>query len=130
MHPPVEARVSAIRHSSTTRTKLRSINANTKPNALTRREAEAMWENSGTYLHRLTMKKFFTPETNDENPWAYIDTQVSKIVDLLTDHIIAIPNPQRMLLVSFDSPNGRAQGTLMHYDLNNKTMRVKTTSIE
>jgi hypothetical protein len=107
-----------------------SIVANTKPNALTRREAENMWANSGTFLHRLTVKKFFTPETNEPNPWAYIDTQVSKIIDLLVDHLIPIPNPERLLVVSLYSPNGKAQASFLNIDVANKTLTVKTTSIE
>jgi hypothetical protein len=105
------------------------VNGNTKPNALTRSEAESMWANSGAFLHRLTVKKFFTPEADEANPWAYVDTQVSKIRDLLTDHIIAIPNPERALLVALYAPNGKARASFFDFDLVNKRASVKTTSI-
>jgi hypothetical protein len=106
------------------------INANSKPNALTRRETENMWANSGTFLHRLTIKKFFTPEEDKRDPWGYISTQVSKILDLLTDHVIAIPNPERMLLVSLSSPNGKAQASFFEFDLANKKANIRTTLIQ
>jgi hypothetical protein len=106
-----------------------NIDANSKPNALTRAEAEKMWANSGHYLHRLTVKKFFTVEEPEKDPWAYVDTQVSKIRDLLATHLIAIPNPERVFLVAMFGRNGKPHAELINLDLATRKASVSRFSI-
>jgi hypothetical protein len=107
-----------------------NLNANSKPNALTRAEAEKMWATSGHYLHRLTVKKFFTVEQPEKDPWAYVDTQVSKIRDLLVPHhLIAIPNPERVFLVTMPGRNGKAEAQMLGLKLETRKADVSRFSI-
>jgi len=95
-----------------------SVLANSKPNALTRREALKMWSNSGNFLHRLTVKKFFSPESPEGDPWSYIDTHVSKIKDLLSQHAITTPleSKGQMILVTMFDAKQRATATVLTFD--------------
>jgi hypothetical protein len=89
-----------------------------------------MWATSGHYLHRLTVKKFFTLEEPEKNPWAYVDTQVSKIRDLLVPHhLIAIPNPESVFLVAMSGRNGKAQAEMLGLNLETRKANVSRFSI-
>lgn len=102
------------------------IDANMKPNALTRKEAEQMWAKTGHYLHRLTIKKFFVPDPgNQPDRWQYIDTQVAKIQDLLFEHIIAIQKDQMLLVNLRSGPSGKCMAQLMKFDSITKAIIVK-----
>jgi hypothetical protein len=94
------------------------IVANDKPSALTRREALQMWADSGNYLHRLTVKKFFSPETAETDPWNYIDTHVAKTKDLLRQHIITSPEQKgQMIFVSMFANRNLAEASVLTFDL-------------
>jgi hypothetical protein len=92
------------------------IEFNSKPKALTRKELETIWGQSGNYLHRLTVKRFFSKKSDPENPWEDIDSQIDKVEALLADHGIAILEPKTMYLVSLVTENGHAAASVMNYN--------------
>jgi hypothetical protein len=92
------------------------IEANTKPNAITRVQLEELWQKSGDKLHRLSVKKFFKRRAQPTAEGAIKELQAirSKIVDLLETHLVSIPNPERMLVVHLFQPDCRVRANLLY----------------
>lgn len=92
------------------------INANAKPNAMTRKEMEHLWSQSGDHLHRLSISKFF--KQNPKITEAALNEArliTAKIVDLLDNHAITIPSPKRMLVISLSQPDCRVRAQFLNY---------------
>lgn len=111
------------------------INANSKPNAITRKELESVWSKSGHDLHRLTVKKFLNSELMATTPaWDYVRLQVSKIVDLLDVHLMGVPasaeHPVCIWLVSLHGANGNAEASLMDMNFDAREIELTTRSVE
>jgi hypothetical protein len=93
------------------------INANSKPNAMTREEMEKLWATSGDKLHRLSVSKFFKRKRQEtvEDALKEVRRITAKIIDLLDSHLIPLPSPKRMLLVTLSQTDCRVRAALMGF---------------
>ncbi len=88
---------------------------NEKPNAITRKELEKLWQQSGDHLHRLSASKFFKPKDIDPDIIGKIINIKQKMVELLDNHGISIPSPKVMLVVSLSQPDCRVIAHFLNY---------------
>jgi len=101
------------------------IEANSKPNAMSRKEMETLWSKSGDKLHRLSISKFFKQQPSVlEHALDQVKSITAKIIDLLNEHTITLPSPKRMLVVALYQPDCRVRAQSIIYGENN-TMQIE-----
>jgi hypothetical protein len=83
-----------------------SIEANSKPNALTRDEFHTLYAKCGEVLHRGTIRTLQSAGTFTESDYEQVIAWQKKIVELMNEHLIARANQKSFYVISLRTPSG------------------------
>lgn len=83
-----------------------SIQANSKPNALTLKEFRSLYSECGEVLHRGTIRSLEASEPLTEADYQKIIDWQSKIVDLMNEHLVGRANGTGLYVVSLRTVSG------------------------
>jgi len=89
------------------------IQANSKPNALTRDEFKALYVECGHVLHRGTIRTVELTRDFTESDYQKAVEWQSKIVDLMNEHLISRSNGKGMYMISLRTESGYPECSIM-----------------
>ena len=85
---------------------IKCINANSKPNALTRDEFKKLYSECGSVLHRGTIRSLEAAGRITKDDLEKVVTWQRKIVDLMNEHLLVKPGRDSLYLVSLRTESG------------------------
>jgi len=104
------------------------IEANCKPDALTREEFKKLYNECGEVLHRGTIQSVENSSYFDEKDYQKIIDWQKKIVDLMNEHFVGRANSQGYYIVSLRTETGYPACSTFKIE-GNKQVSVHTTNM-